>query len=316
LLVLITIYMSVEAVFGEEMWKLYQNRKRGGASNKFFMFFSSALLVLITIYMSVEAVFGEEMWIVNAGFPGGDAAYMEMYASVWYQTMGTGASVVLNLLCDGLMIYRCFLVWNSRYVVLLPCFLWVSSLGLGAAELYASGSPGGDFFSGLAVTIGLAYYSTSIALNVLVTSLICGRILLHARRLQNTLGRSVTRAYTGVASIIIESALPYTLSGITFLVSYGSNSQTSTLFLSFYVMFTCISPQMLVLRVVTGRAWTKETTYENNTAIAFPAHEISARTETDFGSEQFSGTSIKLRDITRSEMSLENGAVTSRCHYR
>jgi len=126
------------------MQKLYQNRKRGGASNKFFIFFSSALLVLITIYMSAEAVFGEETWIVNAGFPGGDAAYMEMYASVWYQTMGTGASVVLNLLCDGLMIYRCFLVWNSRYVVILPCFLWVSSLGLGAAELYASGSSVGD----------------------------------------------------------------------------------------------------------------------------------------------------------------------------
>lgn len=129
--------------------KLRQNsvRKRGNASDKFFVLFSTVLLVLITVYMSVEAVFGEEMWIVNAGFPGGDAAYMEMYASVWYQTMGTAASVILNLLSDGLMvrtvrqadspalivewlqIYRCFIVWNSRLIVVLPCLLWVATLG-------------------------------------------------------------------------------------------------------------------------------------------------------------------------------------------
>lgn len=54
--------------------------------------------------MAVQAIFGEEMWIVHADYPGDAAAYLQEYASVWYQTMGTTASVALNLLADRLMV--------------------------------------------------------------------------------------------------------------------------------------------------------------------------------------------------------------------
>lgn len=89
-------------LYGMTMKVLLKN-KRKTRSDKFFMFFSSALLVLITIFVATEAVFGEEMWIVNANYPGGQAAYLGAYAAVWYQTLGTASSFVLNLLADGLM---------------------------------------------------------------------------------------------------------------------------------------------------------------------------------------------------------------------
>lgn len=73
-------------------------------SSRFFMCFSTALLILVTIFVSVQSVFGQEMWIVNANFPGGSAAYVATYASVWYQTMGTASSVVLQLMSDGLLV--------------------------------------------------------------------------------------------------------------------------------------------------------------------------------------------------------------------
>ncbi|KAJ2968231.1 hypothetical protein NUW54_g13280 [Trametes sanguinea] len=58
-------------------------------SDKFFLFFSTALLCLNTVFVATEAVFGEEMWIVNANYPGGQDAYLDDFASVWYQTLGT-----------------------------------------------------------------------------------------------------------------------------------------------------------------------------------------------------------------------------------
>ena len=73
-------------------------------STKFFMFFSTAALILITIYQSTETFFGQEMWIVHADYPGGQAAYMAAYANVWYQTMGTAATVVLTAMADGLLV--------------------------------------------------------------------------------------------------------------------------------------------------------------------------------------------------------------------
>jgi len=77
-------------------------------TNRFFMIFSTALLFLITIFVAVQAVFGQEMWIVNAGFEGGSAAYLAAYASVWYQTLGTTASIILQLMSDALLVSRVY----------------------------------------------------------------------------------------------------------------------------------------------------------------------------------------------------------------
>ena len=68
------------------------------------MSFSTAMLCLITIYMSTEAVFGQEMWIVHADYPGGQDAYLGDFVNVWYQTLGTAASILQNFLSDALLV--------------------------------------------------------------------------------------------------------------------------------------------------------------------------------------------------------------------
>lgn len=90
--------MTMSRLFDSE-----SGRKRSRYDN-FLAFFSIALLVLNTIYVAVQGVFGEEMWIVNADYPGGSAAYLAEYAAVWYQTMGTTATVMLNLFADAYMV--------------------------------------------------------------------------------------------------------------------------------------------------------------------------------------------------------------------
>ena len=69
-----------------------------------FALFSAVTLLLNTIYFATELVFGQEMWISNAQYPGGQAAYLADYSAVWYQTLGTSASIVLNLLSDALLV--------------------------------------------------------------------------------------------------------------------------------------------------------------------------------------------------------------------
>lgn len=73
-------------------------------TNRFFAIFSTILLFLVTIFVAVQAVFGEEMWIVNAGFEGGPGAYLSTHASVWYQTLGTTASIIMQLMSDALLV--------------------------------------------------------------------------------------------------------------------------------------------------------------------------------------------------------------------
>ncbi len=59
---------------------------------------------MITIYVAVQAVFGQEMWIVHADYPGGSGPYLADHAAVWYQTLGSAASVVLNFMSDALLV--------------------------------------------------------------------------------------------------------------------------------------------------------------------------------------------------------------------
>lgn len=261
-------------------------------SDKFYMIFSTIILLLITIFVATQLLLGQETWIINAGYPGGTLAYFVAHLSVWYQTMGSVASILLQLMTDGLLIHRCFTVWLRSYrVLIVPCCLWVSSLVFGILDLIAIGPPNGNFYEGLAARVGLVYFSLTIGLNVITTCLICGRIMFYAKRMRNDLGLEVSKAYFTAVAIIVESALPYTLFGVAFLVSFGIGSETWILFLSLYGMFTCISPQILILRVVRRRAWSVETAQP--TALVFATRSATApHTTSETESETETGNSV------------------------
>ena len=100
---------GIELVFYvKTVQALLRADRKNARTNRFFVILSTAFLFLITIFVAVEAVFGQEMWIVNAGFEGGSAAYLATYASVWYQTMGTTASITLQLMSDAFLVGRMY----------------------------------------------------------------------------------------------------------------------------------------------------------------------------------------------------------------
>ncbi|KAH9943780.1 hypothetical protein B0H21DRAFT_478830 [Amylocystis lapponica] len=237
--------------------ELHKTREHKQRLDKFFAVFSTVMLALVTIHEATKAVFGQETWIVNATYPGGPAAYETRYNSAWYQMMGWMAAVLLDVLTNGLLIYRCLTLWDNRRVVVAPYLLWVASFGLGTAsagELGVTGAPNAGLFIGPVQDIRLAYFTVTITLNVLCTCLICARILW----LMRGLSKQAAHTYFGVVAMIVESALPFSLCGVVFLVLYASNSEVSTFFCACYVMFSYISPQMLILRVISGRTWTTE----------------------------------------------------------
>ncbi|KAH9850938.1 hypothetical protein C2E23DRAFT_267740 [Lenzites betulinus] len=300
-----TILYGVELVlYFATVWLIWHNRTEGRKrSNNLFLFFSTGLLLMITIYVAVQSVFGEEMWIVNADYPGGNGQYLADNAAVWYQTFGSAASIVLNLMSDGLLIYRTYVVWSDWKVVVFPSILYLASAALGILTCYVSGTPNSDFFLGKAADIALSYSTVVIGLNVTCTAFICGRILWVARRMEATLGRDVSRTYTGAASLIVESMLPYTLFGIAYVVTLGLNSPYEIFFLSVYVMFTCLSPQMIILRVLMGRGWTRDAATSTGSARFVTNPTTSAGGSTTRFTYRSDGTGIALKSLAKSDMS-------------
>jgi hypothetical protein len=230
------------------------------SSRTFLALYSTALLLLVTVDIATNAVWGEQMWITSRDRPGGVPAFIDSNLSVWYETLSSTSVVVMIFMGDALLIYRLYVIYESnRWLIVLPCLTWCTALSLAIIQLAISGKPGGDFFNGKTLNFGTPYYAMTIGMNILITSLICGRLFYYSRRIRRLLGTDTADTYTGIAAILIESAAPYSIVGLMFLIPYAQGSATAIAFGQVWAKMTCLSPQLIILRVITGTAWGKDT---------------------------------------------------------
>jgi len=242
-------------------------------SRYFYIVYSGVLLVLITIAMSCNLFFGQEMWIEHRDVIGGPVAFFGDNIAAWYNTFGTAADVTANVLADGLMLYRCYVFWSSSsiWVVAFPALLYLASISMGIAATIQSGIPGGDFFHGITVNFTTPWLVLTIAFNVITTSMIVFRLFSVSRSMRAVLAKERAEVYTGVIAILVESALPFTLLGIAYLVTYVRGDPEALAFADIWGAFVALSPQAIILRVSMGAAWSKKTVtqYGTNTAVIF-----------------------------------------------
>jgi len=293
------LYGMELVIYGVSMRALFRRKTRHRSKKDvFFVVFSTILLLCCTINLASDCFFGEEWWIVN----GGSEQWFANNVSAWYQTWASAVNVLVQLLADGFLIYRCFVLWDSYLVIPLPCLAWVACLGIGITTLYYSGSPGGDDFAGLALGTSTAYLACTMTINFSMTALIVARILYFARTTGRMLANGSTRQYFGVIAIVVESAALYTVFSLMYLITFAIGSDLSALFMSFYAMFTVISPQLIIMRVVTGSAWSR-TTHNDLATISFADHPVS--TNVTSGSRTLNNTG----QIAMSKTSFREGSV-------
>ncbi|KAJ6570242.1 hypothetical protein DFH09DRAFT_917271 [Mycena vulgaris] len=238
-----------------------------------YIAYSGTLLVLITIALSCNLFFGQEMWIEHRDVDGGPVAFFGDNIAAWYNTLGTAADVTANVLGDALMLYRCYIFWSSTsiWIVAFPALIFLASACMGIVMTIQSGLPGGDIFHGTAVNFGIPWLVLTITFNVITTSMITIRLISVSRSMRNFLAKERAEVYTGVIAILVESALPFTLLGIGYLVTYVRTDPESLAFADVWGCFVSLSPQAIILRVAMGSAWTKQTAtqYGTNTAVVF-----------------------------------------------
>jgi len=260
---LVMYFLTIQGLTG-------RNNHNSSRGKLFFGVYSTILLLLLTIDISVNAVWGELMWINARDTPDGVLGYIGSQTSVWYQTLGSTSVVVMIFMGDALLLYRLFVIYGSNLLVIaFPVLAYLAAFSLAIIELVLAGKPKGDFFHGKVINFGTPYYTITIALNIIVTILICGRLWRLSKAVSQALGRDSARTYTSVASILIESAAPYSLVGIMFLIPYALGNGTAIAFGQVWAKLTCLAPQLIVLRVVTGQAWGREVVTKAESRVTF-----------------------------------------------
>lgn len=89
------------------------------------------------------------------------------------------------------------------------------------------------FFSHAGVNFGLAFWSTSIATTIFITTLIVARLLILRHQIRKVLKSTGNGIYVSLSTVCIESAILYTSVALIFVVNYARNSPATELMLPY-----------------------------------------------------------------------------------
>lgn len=97
--------------------------------------------------------------------------------------------------------------------------------------LYQASRPEASLWTHTTVQFTLPYFTISISLNIILTLLLVGRLLHMSHKARTSLGKQHAATYISVAAMLIESAAPYAIVGLIFIISYARNSYVQNLVL-------------------------------------------------------------------------------------
>jgi hypothetical protein len=98
--------------------------------------------------------------------------------------------------------------------------------------------------SGNPVHVAVAWISLTVSLNVIVTSMICFRLLQARARTLGVLPPEMSKMYTSVVAVLIESAAPFTIIGLCLVVVTAKNSPLTFAFSDIWSLF-CVESKSL-----------------------------------------------------------------------
>ncbi|KLO15962.1 hypothetical protein SCHPADRAFT_926855 [Schizopora paradoxa] len=239
------------------------------ATGKISWTFLSLLIGFIivgTLQVASAARFGELVWIDNRGYTGGPIAWYHSHYNDPSNILGLGTFIFGNFLADGVLLYRLFVIWDRNYfVMIIPVMAYLASTALSVVAVFQAAQPNSARWSHSTVVFELPYWALTTGLNVLITLVLAFRLIRMRRAVVETLGEVHAKLYTSVIAMIVESAVIYAAVGLICIITFAVGSNILNFVEPILGQILCICPELIILRVTYGRAWTRNMT-ENNSA--------------------------------------------------
>ncbi|KAF7371121.1 hypothetical protein MSAN_00747300 [Mycena sanguinolenta] len=254
---------------------LYSRRAPGTTFNP-LLWTAVAMFTMSTMHVCVGLVRGLTAFIGQENVPDGALAYFaEIW--LWISIFKQALYATNNIVADGLVIYRCYIVWGSNFkVIVVPIIMLIATSVCGylAGFNFSQVKPGEDVFVSNIAEWGTALFSLSLSTNIVVISLIAmtvlvaGRIYWIARTTRRLLGSSTSsRKYQNAVAIILESGAIYSVSLMTLLILYCLKTNAQYIVYDALAQIMGIAPTLIIVRVGLGVS-TQHTTFALQTAGA------------------------------------------------
>jgi len=244
------LYGAYTVLFVLTSWVLIYRRQRGRPALKSMIGISLVMFILATMHISVNFTRIIQAFIIHRNEPGGPGAYFNQLSS-FTQLFGSTIYVAQTLVGDGVVLYRCYLVWGRKFAIIaFPCLLFVGSFATGIGILYSFARvvPNAPVFVQQLQQWIISFFISTFATNVICTGLVAFRIWFINRQ---------TIVFTGysmrpIIFLVVESGAVYSMTLLVLLILYKVQSWFQYVVLDAVSAIVGLVFSMIIIRIGLG----------------------------------------------------------------
>jgi len=232
-------------MFGATIWTLLSYTHQLPVDRK-MVTVACALLLCSTVHFIIDIIRVTDGLILYRDT--GPVAYFAD-VSQWTFVAKNYVFTAQTLIGDGVVLYRCYMVWQSKLVMILPVLLWCSTVVTGIASPYVGSKvTQSEVFGGALSRWITAFWATALATNLLTTLLLVCRIWYVDRKATRLRGNRQSQLRP-VLHIIVDAGAFYSVTLLVGLVCFVSQSNGQYVVLDMVTPIVSITFYMVIIRV-------------------------------------------------------------------
>ncbi|KAF7359220.1 hypothetical protein MSAN_01264100 [Mycena sanguinolenta] len=234
--------------------------------NKPMVVVACCLFILSTIHLAVDINrLNIGLILDRDGYPGGPAAFFANPSENTFVFKNAVYSFQ-TVLGDGVVIYRCYKVWKSVWVIIFPCLLWIGVAITAAGSVYSCTRPSSTDTSDIFVKeLGqwiTSFYSMTFSCNLVATILLASRLYMIHRGVRNSrVGNGRTM---GILLIIVDAGALYSMTLLAALITFALKTNGQYVVLDMVTPIISIAFYMVIVRVGIARHNNSRSNTSNN----------------------------------------------------
>ncbi|KAG2137585.1 uncharacterized protein EDB93DRAFT_1231198 [Suillus bovinus] len=207
------------------------------------------LLIFSTAHLIVDIIRLQDGFVKYRDFPGGPVAFFQDISQPTFVTKNL-IYALQTMIGDGVVIYRCYVVWQSGWVIILPSMLWCgSAVAALIAPYYASQATGGNVYTNQTAQWVTALFALTLSTNLISSGkrLLVYRIWTMERRISRN--RATNATMMPVVHVLIDAAIMYSAALVTILICFVCANNAQYIMLDMIMPIISIAFYMVLIRL-------------------------------------------------------------------
>jgi hypothetical protein len=209
------------------------------------------LLLLVSTVHMVVAIIRIENGLVKYRdtWPNGPAAF---FADVTEETylIKHALYIFQTVLADGVMIHRCYVLWKSTWVIIIPSLLWCSNIVTGIRAVYGNSQATANPENVFAIDVEkwiIAFIVSTLATNLSCSGLLVYRVWKIERRVSKL--RASKSTIVPIVRVLVDAAVLYSVMLFGFLICFLTASSGESVLSDMAVPIISITFYMVLIRI-------------------------------------------------------------------